>query len=162
MRGIAALALCALACVTAAPSPSLPPHAAPPPRDCPDGPAIELYALAGEALGEAFAVGGHIVTLEEDRDDEGRASLVGTLDVKGALALARSSRAEALASYAETQRGRPAHRMALALRGVITGSMELTSALRGSRFRVPATLTREDAAALRDALRVDRRCFPGR
>lgn len=162
MRRLAALALCGLACVTAAAPEPVATTAARRPRDCPAAPRIELHALRGEALGDGFEAGGHIVTLDEERDDEGRTSLVGTLDVKGALALSRHSRAVALASYAETQAGRPPHRMALTLDGLVVGAMELTSALRGSRFRVPATLARDDAAALRDALRIDRRCFPGR
>lgn len=163
MRGLAALALCGLACTTAAPPPSALPTPAPrPPRDCPDAPRIELYELVGETPGERFEVGGHVVTLDEERDDEGRTSLVGTLDVKGALALARHSHAVALASYAETQQGRPPHRMALTLDGFVVGTMELTAALRGSRFRVAAAPSRAESTTLREALRVDRRCFPGR
>ena len=127
-----------------------------PEEESDEEPEEELEELEGEADEEPDE------TLDEERDEEGRTSLVGTLDVKGALALARHSRAVALASYAETQRGRPPHRMALTLDGFVVGAMELTSALRGSRFRVAGAPSRDEAAALRDALRVDRRCFPGR
>lgn len=138
------------------------------PRDCPDEPAIELEVRGPEGAGEPLRVGGHITDLITSRDDSAPLSLVGTLDTKGTLAFERVTRALALDNYAATARGAPPRRLTLTLRGDPIAELEVTTALRGRRFRLPVRtdlappFTDDTADALDRALRVDRRCFPGR
>lgn len=139
-----------------------------PPSDCPERPAIELYAEAPEGPLEPLHVGGHITALDAARDEDGTLSLVGTLDVKGTLAFERGTRELALANYAATQQSAPPRRLTLALHGRPVASMAVSSALRGRRFRIAVLtgLTPPFSDDTRDeldaALRIDRRCFPGR
>ncbi len=169
MRPSLPLAALLAACASAPlPTATLSTEATPaPPSDCPAAPAIELYVDAPDGLGESLHVGGHITALEAARD-EGVVSLVGTLDVKGTAAFERGTRDLALANYAATQRGAPTRRLTLALHERPIAAFEVRAALRGRRFRLPVILdgaapfTDDTSDALDAALRVDRRCFPGR
>jgi hypothetical protein len=167
-----ALALVTAACAApAAPRRTalLPTAATPaPPSDCPDAPAIELQVMSPDGPGEALRVGGHVTSIETLRDDDDHLALVGTLDVKGTLAFEHGTHALALANYAATVRGEGTRRLALTLRGRPLAEMTVSSALRGGRFRIPVRgdlappFTDETTEELAAALRVDRRCFPGR
>lgn len=170
MRAPLLLASLVAACASTPLPPTAPPSTTvpPPPSDCPDAPAIELYVETAAGPGEALHVGGHITAIDSSRDEDGGVSLVGTLDVKGTLAFERVTRDLALANYAATQRGEPARRLTLALHDRPLAALAVLSALRGRRFRLPALVdaatpfTDDTRDALDAALRVDRRCFPGR
>ncbi len=135
--------------------------------DCPDEPAVELFALREGALREAFRAGGHITALDPSRlEDDPSTWVVGELDVKGTRAFETHTHALAAETYAATTAGRAPVSMALVLRGRVVGMLEVRSAMRGGRFRVrvpddvafDADAVDELTAALRD----DRRCFGGR
>lgn len=133
-------------------------------RDCPEGPAVELVALRGEAAGEAFRAGGHITALTPTQLEGDPAPwLAGELDVKGTRAFEDRTRALAAESYA---RGTEPVAMALTLRGRVVATVPVRSAMRGRRFlvRVPERVTFDGDAVdeLFAALRTDRRCFGGR
>lgn len=137
-------------------------------RDCPETPAVELYTDPPEGADDALHVGGHITAIEVARSDDAPRALVGTLDVKGEIAFERVTHALALANYAATMRGAPTRRLTLTFEGRAVAALDVTTALRGRRFRLPviedpaAPFTDDTAEALERALRVDRRCFPGR
>jgi hypothetical protein len=136
-------------------------------EDCPEAPLVELYAMRGEVAQTAFGCGGHITALAlSTRDDV--PSWVGVLDVKGAQALERGTRAIAYASVAPHDGGEAGVSwMALTLRGEPIAGFAVTTTMRGERFRLPLAATMHArpnalAAELDDALRIDRRCFAGR
>lgn len=170
MRAPLVVASLVAACASTPLPPSAPPSSAPPPppSDCPDAPAIELYVETTSGPGEPLHVGGHITAIDTSRDEEGGLSLVGTFDVKGTLAFERVTRDLALANYAAAQRGAPTRRLTLALHERPLAALAVLSALRGRRFRLPVLVegvtpfTDDTRDALDAALRVDRRCFPGR
>lgn len=135
--------------------------------DCPADPAVELFALRGTSLREAFRAGGHITALGPSRlEDDPSTWVVGELDVKGTRAFEAHTHALAAETYAATTRGGAAVSMALALRGRVVGVLEVRSAMRGGRFRVrvPDDVAFDGDAVdeLAAALREDRRCFAGR
>jgi hypothetical protein len=138
------------------------------PRDCPEAPIVELYTDPPEGPDDSLHVGGHITSIEVARSDDAPRALVGTLDVKGEIAFERVTRALALANYAATMRSAPTRRLTLSFEGRTVAALDVTTALRGRRFRLPviedpaAPFTDDTADALDRALRVDRRCFPGR
>jgi hypothetical protein len=162
-----------MACATTAhlppPSPTRTAHGTSLRRDdCPDEPAVELFAWREESLHEAFRTAGHItaLTLTHLDDDPSRSPwITGELDVKGTRVFEARTRALAAESYANVQRGGPPVAMVLALRGRVIAHVEIRSAMRGGRFllRVSDTAARDPNMAdeLSAALREDRRCRAG-
>lgn len=125
------------------------PHAAAapsPPRterpDCPEGPLLEWHTRTADALGTSIGLGGHIQAIGlDDATDPASVSIVGVLDVKGARALERNTHRMARANYTAAVRdaGSALAGFAVVLEGQVIGRMDVTTTLRGSRFRVPLT-----------------------
>lgn len=169
MRRALPWVIVATGCAGTPPPPTTPlrPVTVAPVSDCPADPAVELFALRGTSLREAFRAGGHITALAPSRlEDDPSTWVVGELDVKGTRAFEAHTHALAAETYAATTRGGAAVSMALALRGRVVGVLEVRSAMRGGRFRVrvpdDVAFDADAVDELAAALREDRRCFAGR
>ena len=145
---LAALVVVALACAHAQEAPHVESRSAPPAParsardDCAARPLLEWYARADETLGDALGLGGHVQAIGlDDLTDPGVVSILGVLDVKGARALERNTHRMARANYTAAVRdaGSALAGFAVVLEGQVIGRMDVTTTLRGSRFRVPLT-----------------------
>jgi hypothetical protein len=111
-------------------------------EDCAERPLLEWYARADETLGNPLGLGGHVQAIGvDDVTDPSAVSILGALDVKGTLALERNTHRMARANYTASVRdaGSSVAGFAVVLEGRVIGGMNITTTLRGSRFRVPLT-----------------------
>lgn len=147
-RACAAFAFGALAlgCAHAQEAPPVESRTTPPARarsardDCAERPLLEWYARTDETLGDPLGLGGHVRAIGvDDVTDPSTVSILGALDVKGTLALERNTRRMARANYTAAARdaGSALAGFAVVLEGRVIGRMDITTTLRGSRFRVP-------------------------